>query len=134
MVALKLFARGIHTVGGAGIGAAHVMCMAVSGAIFSGSSDLAYKWWSVEERERIAMGASAVVMTFAVAGSCLTPLMSVWRFRLPSFRLMLTILSLCGDVVKFNDDDKVAHQGHLAGAVWGAVYYLRYLRKPRAVV
>lgn len=43
MVLLKMFARGVHTVNGVGIGAAHVAGLAIGSAIFGGVVDLWFK-------------------------------------------------------------------------------------------
>lgn len=79
------------------------------------------------------MGASGLVTAFTVAGSCLTPLMTVGGFRLPSFRMLFTLLIVHRDITRYGDDDEVGHHGHLAGAAWGTLYYLSFLRKPRSV-
>lgn len=80
------------------------------------------------------MAASGVVATFAVAGSCLRPFITAAPgVRLPSFRLLFTLPMLYADIALFGTDDNVARWNHLAGATWGALYYLSLLRKPRSV-
>lgn len=134
VVLLRLFtSRILHTAGAGatGIGAAHVLGLAMGGAACGGVIDTVHThYWLFKNPDKCGLGASCVVASFATAATCVAPLKSVFPRRFPSVKLYhLIIASTAIEIVCLGDDDGVGHAGHLAGAAWGIMYYLVALRR-----
>ncbi|KAI7153141.1 hypothetical protein KC349_g8550 [Hortaea werneckii] len=84
------------------------------------------------ERPRSALGASGMVLGFGAAATCLAPFtsMSVMFLPVPVPLWVLTVVYAAVDTY-FLDDARspVGHSAHLGGTVFGAVFYLGFLRR-----
>ncbi|RMY66777.1 hypothetical protein D0862_15155, partial [Hortaea werneckii] len=83
------------------------------------------------ERPRSALGASGMVLGFGAAATCLAPFtsMSVMFLPVPVPLWVLTVVYAAVDTY-FLDDARspVGHSAHLGGTVFGAVFYLGFLK------
>jgi membrane associated rhomboid family serine protease len=147
MLGLAVLAPTFCKAGGVGIGAAHVVGLTIGSALVSDLAYIIYRWKSLTQLSRVdpdnskkeqflsgagAKGASGVLAAFASAAACLRPKsrFAIGPFRLPSWMSCLSACFFATDWMLLGEDDKVVHEAHLAGAVFGVVYYLVALRKP----
>ncbi|KAI6923324.1 hypothetical protein KC355_g16982 [Hortaea werneckii] len=86
----------------------------------------------IERPRSSALGASGMVLGFGAAATCLAPFTSMTVMFLP-VPVPLWVLAVVYAAVDtyFLDDarSRVAHSAHLGGTVFGAVFYLGFLRR-----
>jgi membrane associated rhomboid family serine protease len=133
--------------GGVGIGAAHIVGLTIGSALLSDLAYIIYRWKSPtrlscadpekSKREKCEGGAGAIGIqcAFITGAACLRPWSSytVGPFRLPSWMACLGACFFVTDCMMFGQDDNTGHEVHLAGALFGIVYFLVALRKPYGV-
>lgn len=142
MLGLSIFAPAFYTAGGVGIGAIHIVGLAVGSAIFSNLISLMYRWnqplgprYAEADNMRAhpsGRGASGVLNAFAAAATCLTPRnrIAVGRFKFPIRMYWVTMLFVVSDLMTLGADDGTGHKVQLAGASFGLAYHLFVLRRP----
>lgn len=83
-----------------------------------------------EDHER-GLGASGMVMGAGAAATCLRPFtpMSLMFIPIPIPLWVLTLLYAGFDTYYLHSHDAVGHDAHLGGSVFGALYYLAFLRR-----
>jgi membrane associated rhomboid family serine protease len=147
MLQLTAFAFTFCKAGGVGIGASHVVRLTLGSAVVSNVTRMIYRWDTPAQQSRVdadgpkakqyphGLGASGVVSAFANSAACLRPKsrFGIGRFRFPSWMLYLAMDRAITDLVSVSSDESIGHDVHLAGAVFGIVYYLVALRKPYGV-
>jgi membrane associated rhomboid family serine protease len=135
MLGLAVLAPTFCKAGGVGIGAAHVVGLTIGSALVSDLVSIMYRWKSPTQlscadpeksrREQCegGAGASGIQCAFITGAACIRPTsrFTVGLFRLPSWMACLGTCSFVANCMFFGQDDKIAHEVHLAGALFGIV-------------
>jgi membrane associated rhomboid family serine protease len=142
MLALNTFGSVLCIAGGVGVGAPHVAALFIGSAV-AGSAAFLYqkkpqidRHWGPFAQHGLAssatcLGASGAVMGFATVATCLAPLLRVSPILIPIGIPMFMVTGgfVALDWFYLNKNDLVGRSAHLGGAVFGAVYYLAFLRR-----
>ena len=142
MLALNTFGSVLCMAGGIGVGAPHVAALFIGSAL-AGSAAFLYqkqpqtdrRWGPFAQHGLAASptchGASGAVMGFATAATCLAPLMRM-SFILIPIGIPMWIMTggfIAVDWFYLGKNDLIGRSAHLGGALFGAVYYLAFLRR-----
>ncbi|KAK4542385.1 hypothetical protein LTR36_006842 [Oleoguttula mirabilis] len=126
-----------------GVAAVHVISLSVGSAIAGSVSWLYYpkganptrdrRWGSNATQVRqvnVAQGASGMVMGAAATAACLMPFAPMYLMLIPVPIPLWVVTGLYAamDIWYLDSGDKVGHAAHLGGSIYGALFYLAYLR------
>lgn len=141
MMSFNAFASTLIYAGGMGIGAPHLLCLYLGSAL-AGSA--AYLYMKQPKRDRrfgpnaqhlpstnsYGLGASGAVMGMAAAATCIAPFQRMGLLFLPfsAPAWVFTVGYVALDILWLGKNDRIGHDAHLGGAVFGAAYYLVALR------
>jgi membrane associated rhomboid family serine protease len=142
MMSLNAFGGVLCIARGVGIGPFHVAALFCGSAI-AGSLAFLYqkkpranKLWGPYAQHGLAsspgaLGASGAVMGFATAATCIAPFMPMSFLLIPGQvpMFLMTGIYIGIDLFCIGQEDLIARSAHLGGAVFGAVYYLAFLRR-----
>ncbi|KAF2769008.1 rhomboid-domain-containing protein [Teratosphaeria nubilosa] len=114
----------------AGVGATQLVTLTLGSALV-GSLAMLYHYRTRRGDSRSALGASGAVMGLGSAATCLMPF-SKWTLMfipIPMPLWLLTGLYAAVDIYFLDSEiSPIGHAAHLGGTMFGAVYYLAYLR------
>lgn len=145
MVSLNAFASVFLYTAGVGLGAGHVVALTLGSALSGSFAFLYGRWIAAKGKDarfgpygqhittlsQAGLGASGVVMGFSAAATCLAPFtpMSFMFIPVPIPMFVLTGAYFVLDVVLLGSNDRVGHDAHIGGAVFGLFYYFAALRR-----
>lgn len=144
MMSLNAFSGVMITAAGLGLGAPHIMALTLGSAITGSLAFLYQRRKDAQQHDRRwgpyamhaptafaqGLGASGVVMGFAAAATGLSPFARMMIIPIPIGIPMwaLTGAYVAIDYYLLSSNDKIGHDAHLGGAIFGAAYYLAFLR------
>jgi len=142
MLALNTFGSVLCMAGGIGVGAPHVAALYLGSALAGSAAFLYQKTPQVDSRwgrfaqhglasSPTCLGASGAVMGFATVATCLAPLMRMSFILIPIGVPMFLVTGgfVAVDLFYLGKNDLIGRSAHLGGALFGAVYYLAFLRR-----
>lgn len=142
MMSLNAFAGSLIYAGGFGVGAPHILGLYLGSAL-AGSAAFLYmkrppnrvrRWGPCAQHLpstlSVGLGASGAVMGFASVATMLSPFSKIFVLPIPVPIPMwiATAGYFAVDLFLLGKNDRVGHDAHLGGAVFGAAYYLVALR------
>jgi membrane associated rhomboid family serine protease len=142
MLALNTFGSVLCMAGGIGVGAPHVAALFLGSAL-AGSAAWMYqrrpqtdKRWGPFAQHGLAsssacLGASGAVMGFATVATCLAPMLRMSFILIPVGIPMFVMTGgfIAVDLFYLGKNDLIGRSAHLGGALFGAAYYLAFLRR-----
>lgn len=142
MMSLNAFASALVYAGNIGVGAPHIIGLYCGSAIAGSAAYLYMRKPQKHDRRwglfghhipttlSYCLGASGAVMGFASAATLLAPFskMMILPLPVPIPMWLLTSAYFAVDYYYLGANDRIGHDAHLGGAVFGVAYYLAALR------
>ena len=132
-----------------GVGAAHTFAISMGSAVVGSYAFLYHRQQKTPEPQKgifgqqivrsgdlyQGLGASGMVMGAGAVATCLRPFtpMNLMFIPIPVPLWVLTLLYVGLDTYYLNGSDRVGHDAHLGGSIFGALYYLVFLRRAGGV-